>query len=742
VVLILICGVLAAGLTALFPDVLGRQDMAIFDRYQSMVNPPEVSENFVVVLAKDRSLQEVQNWPWPRRLHAQLLERLYLAKYVVLDILLPDDSNPEDDAILAAAAKKSGKVISAGMVVIDETTNTPGLLLSYKEMAHSVLAHGMVNVVPEADGISRDYRLLWLFNETTVPSMPLVIFQYLGGVTKSITKNSQGYLMELENGQIQLTGDFSYKIHHPAVEIPVYEYSDVLKGLVDPEVFRDAVVIVGVNASGATDYFSIGRGQVIPGSLYVAHAAMTLLHGWVPSEASSIWAMSASDLMSILGAMIGAFNARASYRRRLNLSILWLILILVVWLVFSYLLFMHAQLWLAPLVPFVSCLVSFGLVVVVKLRFLTTDWQVQRLSIDSVLFLGRLDFTDIVTTFPDYLSDNWPEIEKWSGVSLLSATTSSEDKEIQSALNRMPAPVKLGGQSLAASVIYSKTGVNRLLIGLPDLEARVGQYTVLGWYGYKSQEILKSLAALVLSAAMHFKALEEYRARQNLFMGLIRIIMGAVDAKDPTTAGHSTRVAELAKELAQKLGMDPVDIENIYLGGLLHDVGKLGIPDQILNKPGHLTDVEMDIMRRHPSIGSDIMKEIKLPDQVMRAINEHHERLDGQGYPNRLKGDSISLVGRILRIADVFDALISKRQYKEGMPTKEVYRLLKDGSQTEFDAKLVDLILNKPFEGAGVVREPETVEFAANGLTDNELATMYAIGKVESEEKGGTGQSN
>jgi putative nucleotidyltransferase with HDIG domain len=677
--------------------------MAIFDRYQSMVKPQPVREKFVVILARERSFQDIQNWPWPRQLHAQVLGRVAQAKLVVLDILFPELSNPEDDAILAAMAANLGKVIAAGLVVFNEVNNETELLLPYENMARSVMDIGMANVQTEPDGITRDYKLMFSFGDSSVPSLPLVIFQRTGREIKSIKKNERGYLMATGDKSIQLTEDFGYKIHHPATEFPVYEYVDVLKGLVPPEVFKDAVVIMGVNAGGASDYYSIGMGRVIPGSLYVAHAAQTLMHGWIPFPASRLWAALCAGFMALLGALTGALNAKASYRRRLNLSVLWLILSMAAWTGLTYILFVSSMVWLAPLGPLILCLVSFGLMVLVKLRFLTADWQVQRLSIDSVLFMGRLDFTDVVTTFPAYLSDHWPEIEKWSGVSLLSATVSAQDKDIQSALNQLPAPERLGAQSLEASVVYAKSGVNRLLIGLPDLESRVGQYTVLGWVGRKSPEILKSLAALVLSAAMHFKALEEYRARQELFMGLIRIIMGAVDAKDPTTAGHSTRVAELAKELASKVGLTPVDIENIYLGGLLHDVGKLGIPDSILNKPGRLSDEEMDVMRRHPSIGVDIMKEIKLPEEVMRAINEHHERLDGQGYPNRLKGDSISLVGRILRIADVFDALISKRQYKEGMPPEEVYGLLKEGSQGEFDEELVNLILSNPFEGPGVI---------------------------------------
>jgi putative nucleotidyltransferase with HDIG domain len=714
-ILIAVCVFFGVGLTLVFPDALERQEMAIFDLYQARVTPPPVPERFIVVLAMERSLREVQNWPWPRQLHAQLLGRLSQAKLVVFDILFPDMSNPVDDAILAEAVVRSEKVIAAGLMVENETSGETEILLPFQEMARSVLDMGMANVEPEADGITRDYRLLWPYGDNTVPSLPLAIFQNAGGTVRSITQNEFGYLMETGDNRIQLTENFNYKVHHPTTEFPVYEYSDVLKGLVPPEAFRGAVVVVGVNAGGASDHYSIGRGQVIPGTLYVAHAAQTLMHGWVPFPAAKLWAAFCAGLMACLGAMAGALNARASYRRRLNLSLLWLVLVLAAWLISTYQVFVTLKVWLPPLFPLVLCLVSFGLLVVIKLRFLTSDWQVQRLSIDSVLFMGRLDFTDVVTTFPAYLSDHWPEIEKWSGVSLLSATVSALDSEIQSALSQLPAPERLGGESLEASVIYSKSGVNRLLIGLPDLESRVGQYTVLGWVGRKSSETLKSLAALVLSAAMHFKALEEYRARQELFMGLIRIIMGAVDAKDPTTAGHSSRVAELAKELALKVGLSQADIENIYLGGLLHDVGKLGIPDNILNKPGKLSDEEMDVMRRHPSIGSEIMKEIKLPEQVMRAINEHHERLDGQGYPNRLKGESISLVGRILRIADVFDALISKRQYKEGMPANEVYKLLKEGSQGEFDEGLVNLILNQPFEGPGVAHYlPMAEELALN----------------------------
>jgi putative nucleotidyltransferase with HDIG domain len=180
--------------------------------------------------------------------------------------------------------------------------------------------------------------------------------------------------------------------------------------------------------------------------------------------------------------------------------------------------------------------------------------------------------------------------------------------------------------------------------------------------------------------------------------------MGAVDAKDPTTAGHSARVAELAKELAIKVGLESDYVENIYLGGLLHDVGKLGIPDNILNKEGILDEKEMAVMRRHPSIGGELMSQIKLPETVFQAILEHHESLNGQGYPNAIPGSSLSLAGRILKIADVYDALVSRRQYKAAMPAEEAYKILKKGIGVEYDEKIMAVLLAQPFEGPGVLK--------------------------------------
>jgi putative nucleotidyltransferase with HDIG domain len=707
--LVLACPILAAALILLAPGLLARQEMAVFDLYESRVEPPPAGERFVVILARERTLREIQGWPFPRRLHAQLLKKLDGAKLVVLDAIFPQPTSPVDDRRLAEAAREAGNVIGAGLIMFNEATSSHELSLPYKELSAELLDYGMVNVDPDPDGIARDYRMMWPLQGGYAPSLPLAIFQRTGREVAVTGQDDSGYDVELPAGRVRLPLDFDFKVHHPAQGPAIFEYVDVLSGLVPPEAFKGAVVIVGVNVGGALDYFPIGRGRIIPGSVYVADAAMTLLHGWIPHEAGRLASLLAAALMALGGAILAAAPPRAS-RRLVYHWALWLAALVAAWLAASYGLFMSLKIWLAPLQPALSAVASFGLVLAARSRLLASEWQIQRLSVESVLFLGRLDFSAEMTSFPDYLEKNWPEIERWSAVSLISAWAPADDAEIQAALKRLPSLAGGSGQAadlLESTVVSARSGVNRLFLALPEMESGAKRYAVLGWAGRRSPETLKSVVAMVLTAAMHFKALEEYRARRELFTGLIKIIIGAMDAKDPTTAGHSNRVAELSRELAANFGLSAEEVENIYLGGLLHDVGKLGIPDSILNKPGRLSDEEMDVIRRHPRIGNDLMRQVKLPSIIMQSIFEHHEKLDGTGYPNRIDRRQLSLAGRILKIADVFDALISKRQYKDPMPLEKVYSIIREGAGAEFDEELVRLLMEKPFQGPGLAEPAE-----------------------------------
>jgi putative nucleotidyltransferase with HDIG domain len=188
-----------------------------------------------------------------------------------------------------------------------------------------------------------------------------------------------------------------------------------------------------------------------------------------------------------------------------------------------------------------------------------------------------------------------------------------------------------------------------------------------------------------------------YADLQDLLMGVLHALTATIDAKDPYTCGHSQRVAMLSKLLAQRVGFPPAKVQELYLAGLLHDIGKIGVPEQVLCKEGRLTDEEYGSMKRHPSIGAKILQGIRQLDEVIVGILTHHERPDGKGYPQRLSGAQVPIEGRIVGLADVFDAMTSDRTYRKAMQLNVVLAEIRRCAGTQFDPLLVDLLMTFDF---------------------------------------------
>ena len=183
---------------------------------------------------------------------------------------------------------------------------------------------------------------------------------------------------------------------------------------------------------------------------------------------------------------------------------------------------------------------------------------------------------------------------------------------------------------------------------------------------------------------------------ENLFVGAMLAITASIEAKDSYTRGHSERVTIYALMLADKLGLGSTDRDVIELGALLHDVGKIGIPESVLLKPGALNDEEFALMKRHPSLGAAIISNMPELDRivpmgrVIDAVRYHHEKLDGSGYPGALFGQQIPLAARILAIADCFDALITDRPYRAGLPRASALSIMRRDAGSHFDPLLVE----------------------------------------------------
>ncbi|WP_428911939.1 HD-GYP domain-containing protein [Niallia sp. Krafla_26] len=177
---------------------------------------------------------------------------------------------------------------------------------------------------------------------------------------------------------------------------------------------------------------------------------------------------------------------------------------------------------------------------------------------------------------------------------------------------------------------------------------------------------------------------------------LTKALANALDSRDPYTSNHSKNVAKNSLEIAQKMNLPKDMCDVIYVGGLLHDIGKIGIPEHVLNKPEKLTDEEFNIIKTHPTIGYNIIKHVTNFNKngVLDVVLYHHERYDGKGYPKGLKGEQIPLVARIVAVADTFDAMSSKRVYRDELELEYILNEIHKSKGAQFDPKIVDVFLS------------------------------------------------
>lgn len=181
---------------------------------------------------------------------------------------------------------------------------------------------------------------------------------------------------------------------------------------------------------------------------------------------------------------------------------------------------------------------------------------------------------------------------------------------------------------------------------------------------------------------------------EHMSLQMVRALANTIDAKDSYTNGHSTRVAEYSVMLAERMGYTGERLEQLQYAALLHDIGKIGIPNEIINKTSKLTDEEYEVIKTHPVIGGNILNEItEIPDIAIGA-RWHHERYDGKGYPDQLKGIEIPEIARIIGVADAYDAMTSKRSYRDVLPQEVVFGELEKGKESQFDPQIAEIMLS------------------------------------------------
>jgi putative nucleotidyltransferase with HDIG domain len=241
--------------------------------------------------------------------------------------------------------------------------------------------------------------------------------------------------------------------------------------------------------------------------------------------------------------------------------------------------------------------------------------------------------------------------------------------------------------------------------------------------GFDSDDrTLLKVCASHIAASLDNGRLHQQLKDQNI--QTIAALAAAIDARDPYTSGHSEQVRRYAVRLGEVLGLAAQRVEYIHYGALLHDIGKIGIRDYILLKPGPLNEEEYAIMQTHPTIGADILRKIKALRDVIPIIECHHERMDGRGYPRRLTGLHIREEARIVSIADAYDAMTSHRAYRRAMEPEKAFKILMDGRGVHWDGQFVEVFVDlvRRESTALLIPRPRPPQLAVNGLLDRPVA--------------------
>ena len=228
---------------------------------------------------------------------------------------------------------------------------------------------------------------------------------------------------------------------------------------------------------------------------------------------------------------------------------------------------------------------------------------------------------------------------------------------------------------------------------------------------------MKFLGAVADLLGVFHENMCRFAEQRAMSLATVRALANAIDAKDAYTRGHSERVALLAAQMATAAGHDPAAVERYRVAGLVHDVGKIGVPEAVLCKPGRLTDDEFRQIQRHPTIGTVILQDVPALADVMAGVLHHHERFDGRGYPAGLRATDIPLVARTLALADTFDAMSSNRSYRAALPRDQVLAEIAKNAGAQFDPELAATFVQLDFapfdEQLAAARGPIAAAIAA-----------------------------
>lgn len=308
-------------------------------------------------------------------------------------------------------------------------------------------------------------------------------------------------------------------------------------------------------------------------------------------------------------------------------------------------------------------------------------------------------------TYADYLQKNKSEIEAAIPASIILPIMDKDSLILQKLAgenkhNAQLLQAHLEGRRVSGEVVQIRTrlfhGIKYLIfIPLPVFDKTLDQqtYTVLGSKWKISHQTTSYIFMLLFSMYIYFKAQHERGEHQRMYFSMLSLMISVIDAKDPVTAGHSQRVADISRDIGIWMKLNMKEQHDLEFTALLHDIGKIGVSDYVLNKPSVYTQDDFEQMKHHTVRGAEMLAEVGVSQEIINGVRHHHERIDGRGYPDGLAGNQLNLFAKIIKIADVFDALTSKRQYKEAWKIEKALDIIYRGRGTEFDQEIADVFI-------------------------------------------------
>ncbi|MFZ5861513.1 MAG: CHASE2 domain-containing protein [Nitrospirota bacterium] len=733
-----VAGLLIAALVAAIYVAGGfeRPELMTYD-WRLRAFPGTPRSDIVIVGIDSPSLKALDTWPWPRSVYAALVDRLTQAnaRVIAFDVDFSTPRDPDADQLFARAVDRSQRVVLAAFD--DHRTLEGGAVVEYASLPYPALlnaagAIGSINFPIDADGAIRRAPIAtpmlgaegWSFSVQTTRA-------YLNAIGTPVRRTVDGAL-ELGDHRANVgeTNEFFVRFTGGPWTVPVVSFVDVLNGTVPASRFSDKIVLVGATSLDLQDFRITPFHGAMAGVEIQANAIATILSGRsqhrLPLVAVLGWMLAILLWWTLLLLALRVWRWLEVTRRALIIclagSFTLALIVGSVIVAYHWLLVVDVAPLMATAVgQMVTSLIAGYVFAERRLEF-------QRENIEALYRMGdetreraSLDrLTDLLFAQARHLLGvDRLALELWTADDALTREWRSRPDEgdvppiSARVYQELVVRVRSTGMPVTATNLerHGHTSKRIRPLGASLFVPFVAHNRVIGILQVHRERALpfhegeaRTLLTLATQAALNIengRLLDDVRT---LFQRSLEAFSTALDFKDNDTGGHSQRVSLYAREIASRMGIDGPELDAITQGALLHDIGKIGVPDRILLKPGKLTDEEWVAMREHPETGYRMLKTIQIPDPIAIIVRQHHERFDGTGYPGRLKGTSIDIGARIFTLVDYYDALTNDRPYRKAQPIDLVMADIRHLTGSHFDPHVVDTFFAIPDDMLGGLR--------------------------------------